>query len=181
MSKWFMSILVAFMIMSTSSVFAEDQQKFGPSDLISNDTVEGENSGDDYTFSVDLSEIKLAEGEVASIPLVLVPTNLDNNLIQPTLAFPGPGGILNLWAEGSKVRYKITMSIPATSFTGTMLITNLTSGLSSGRTSVSGFSGSVSYRALYNNRYSAQLTGSATFLGKVVSYTVPNYITWVSK
>ncbi|WP_249596882.1 hypothetical protein, partial [Peribacillus frigoritolerans] len=68
----------------------------------------------DYTFSVDLSEIKLAEGEVASIPLVLVPTNLDNNLIQPTLAFPGPGGILNLWAEGSKVRYKITMSIPCT-------------------------------------------------------------------
>lgn len=114
MSKWFMSILVAFMIMSASSVFAEDQQKFGSSDLVSNDTVEGENSGDDYTFSVDLSEIKLAEGEVASIPLVLVPTNLDNNLIQPTLAFPGPGGILNLWAEGSKVRYKITMSIPAT-------------------------------------------------------------------
>jgi hypothetical protein len=73
------------------------------------------------------------------------------------------------------------MSIPATGFTGTKLITNLTSGLSSGRTSVSGFSGSVSYKALYNNRYSAQLTGSATFLGKVVSYTVPNYITWVSK
>ncbi|MFE0503217.1 hypothetical protein ACWF7H_04160 [Peribacillus butanolivorans] len=158
MSKWFMSILVVFMIMATSSVFAEEQQNFGSSDLISNDTVEGENSGDDYSFSVDLSEIKLAEGEVATIPLVLVPANSSNNLIQPTIAFPGPGGVLNLWAEGSKVRYKITMSIPATGFTGTMLITNLTSGLSSGRTSVSGFSGAVSYKALYNNRYSAQLT-----------------------
>ncbi|MDW7617289.1 hypothetical protein SC499_22070 [Peribacillus simplex] len=88
MSKWFISILVVFMIMATSSVFAEEQQKFVSSDLVSNDTVEGENSGDDYTFSVDLSEIRLAEGEVASIPLVLVPTNLDNNLLQPTFLAP---------------------------------------------------------------------------------------------
>lgn len=166
MKKFIISLLTILMVMTISSTaLAKDIEKF--------------NGSNSFSTNLPIVEFELKEGEVVDIPLVLNPVN-KGNLIQPLVDFTGDAGVLSLSAVGNKVEYKISMSRPATSFTGTMSITNLTSGLSDGRTSVTTFSGSVPYSARYNNRYSATLTGTAFFFGDPVANVVPNYITWVS-
>jgi len=75
-----------------------------------------------------------------------------------------------LWVSKGTVYYSIKLDIPATSFTGLMHITDLTSG----------FSGSVPTSNISGHKYSASLSGIA-YLGPVpVAKTGNNYITWTN-
>jgi hypothetical protein len=121
--------------------------------------------------------IELKEGEKAQIPLTLIK---DNSAILPNENFIGDVGVLSLWVSKGTVYYSIKLDIPATSFTGLMHITDLTSGFGGGYTPVSGFSGSVPTSNISGHKYSASLSGIA-YLGPVpVAKTGNNYITWIN-
>lgn len=111
----------------------------------------------------------------------LIFTGQPEGEIRPLMDFPGNSGVLSLWDVGTQLHWKITMTLPATSVVGTLSITNLTSGLSSGRYPIDTFSGSVPYGAKFNNRYGASLYAQAYMLGKKVGESVPNYYTWIVK
>ncbi|ENY8941433.1 hypothetical protein ACHDL8_001041 [Clostridioides difficile] len=132
----------------------------------------------EYVVNVAGKEIKLKEGEEIVIPLV--DPNIDPNKISTREIFEGNTGKLSLTAGSKTVNYKITMFIPAARFSGAVNVTNVSHGGSSSSNRVTGFSGSVPYRALSGCRYSAIVTGAAYDLGgKVVARVVPNLITWV--
>lgn len=131
-----------------------------------------------YEITIDNTTIKLKEGEKAQVPLISI--NNSNADIHTAQTFIGDAGKLDIWPSDGKVKYVITMYIPATSFSGYMQTTDLTSGLSGGLSPVSGFSGSVATSNLSGHQYSASLTGTAYFLSAPVANVMPNYITWIN-
>ena len=131
-----------------------------------------------YEVTIGDTTIELKEGEKAEIPLTSI--NNSNSDIQPETTFPGDAGTLDLWPSAGRVYYSITMHIPASSFSGIMTVTDLTSGLSGGRTPVVSFNGSVPTSNLSGHQYSASLSGAAFFGAELVATVVPNYITWIN-
>ncbi len=127
--------------------------------------------------TIDLSNLK--DGEKVKVPLVSTKTTQPGT-IQPDTYFPGNIGYVCIWRSGNKVYYEVEVGIPATSFNGSINITDLSSGLSAGVDFVDEFSGSVRFSNYTGHRYSASIYGHA-YLGPVsVATTVPNWITWVS-
>jgi len=172
--NFFIGLLAVFMIMTVSSTAFAKEDKSGSKNSLNESFTPIQNP-----FLLNGGTVvEIQQGETVEIPLVFTKIQ-DKNAIQPLMDFYGDAGKLSLTAVGNKVEYKITMSEPATSFLGDLSITNLTSGLSSGRAAVGGFSGSIGYSAKFNNRYGASLTGTAYFLNIPVATTMPNYITWV--
>lgn len=131
-----------------------------------------------YQVTIGDQTINLKEGERASIPLAPIEDSNSNSGIQPSTVFTGDMGTLELWVSGGRVYYKIRLKVVATSFTGIMKVTDISSGLSGGLTPVSGFSGSVPTSNLSGHTYSASLTGIAYFGTKPVATCVPNNIYW---
>lgn len=125
-----------------------------------------------YELTIGNTKMTLKEGERAKIPLI----GVDNSEggVHTDQVFVGDKGTLELWAEAQHINYKVTMSIPATGFTGLMEVTDLTTGFSGGRDQVEGFSGYGYAANLKGHTYSASLNGTATLLGVVVAKTVPN-------
>jgi hypothetical protein len=76
------------------------------------------------------------------------------------------------------VNWSIALAIPATSFSGLLRITDISSGFNISNGAVSGFSGSVPYTASKGHMYSSSLNGAAFFLGITVAKTAYNYIIW---
>lgn len=126
-------------------------------------------------------EIFVAEGEKVSIPLVKSDPYLPIERLAVRETFWGDGGYLDLYNIGDRLHYEVKVNCPATSFGGFLSVMNHTTGMSSGRTWVTGFSGNIAYGAKNGHRFGANLDGSAYFLGKEVAKTVPNYFTWISR
>lgn len=131
-----------------------------------------------YEVKIGDTTLTLKEGEKAKVPLNTI-SDTDSG-IQPNVIFVGDAGTLDIWPGGGKVHYTITMTIPATSFSGRMSIMDLTYGLSGGNAPVTGFSGAVNHSNYYLHRYSASLDGTAYYLGNPVATVAPNYITWIN-
>lgn len=127
-----------------------------------------------YEVEVGNSLVEVKEGEKIELPLVEI--NNSNSEISTYENFPGNAGVLALWANKGKVYYRITMTRPATSFRGQMGIANLTDGSRGSYTSVSGFSGSVSYYRKKGHRYRASMDGTAYLYGSPVARVVSNGI-----
>lgn len=128
--------------------------------------------------NIDGKEFVIEKGESINIPLEYTEEykNLNSS---PLATFPGDAGVLTVTPGSSSIQYKIVMSIPAARFSGKMGITNITHGGISSPNPISGFSGSVPYRALSGCRYSAVVSGSAYSLAGVkVADTVPNITVW---
>lgn len=71
--------------------------------------------------------------------------------------------------------YYWTVKAPcAYSFVGSFSITDLSSGLSGGWASATGFSGSAPTSRLWNHRYSGTLTGTASNFWGPCAWTGPN-------
>jgi len=133
-----------------------------------------------YEVTIGNKTLTLKEGEKAEVPLTSINNSDSNSEIEPNAVFIGDAGTLDIWPYSGRVYYDITMNVSATSFSGMMRVTDLTSGLSGGTTPVTGFNGSVSTSNLSGHRYSASLTGEAYLLGLPVANVVPNWITWVN-
>lgn len=136
-----------------------------------------------YSLSIDGDVITFEEGEKVSIPLQLTDKGKEllaeaNGGIQPYESFTGDAGVLTVWGEGTRFYWYIAMTIPATSFSGTVSGTDLTTGFSSGYTPVSGFSGSCAVGHSTGHQYGASITGTAYLLTEPVAETVSNWIYW---
>lgn len=138
-----------------------------------------------YEVTIGDKTITLEEGQKAQIPLIPIDNDKDKGKgksgdVNADYTFVGDCGTLDLWASGGRVYYVIDMIWPATSFSGLMSVTDLTTGLSGGYTAVSGFSGSVATSNLSGHKYSASLSGQAFLFGVPVASVMPNYIYWTA-
>lgn len=132
----------------------------------------------EVVVSIDGEEFVADKGESISIPLEYSEEykKLNSSLFA---TFPGNSGVLTVTPGSSSIQYKIVMNVPAARFSGSMNVTNITHGGYTSRNTISGFSGSVSYRGLSGCRYSAVVSGSAYNLAGVkVADTVPNITVW---
>lgn len=90
----------------------------------------------------------------------------------------GDVGTLTVRGSGHYVYWTIVMTKPATSFSGTVSSTDITSGLSSGTATISGFSGKVYAARISGHTYTATLSGVA-YNGIIpVAKTGSNRVTW---
>lgn len=135
------------------------------------ESVQGDSTGSEYLLNVGGEEVSLSEGESATYTMVA--TTPDGE-IAPNATYPSNCGTLTVTASAGVYNYGINMTCPATDFVGHFGITDLTSGLSGGNPLVLGFSGSIPTSKLHGHRYSGTLTGTAGFLGAIVSVVVPN-------
>lgn len=136
-----------------------------------------------YMVNVDGQTISLTEGEVVSIPLELTDEGkqlLNNSDAQPYSSFAGNAGVLTIWGVGTRFYWSVSMSIPATSFAGTVTATDLTSGLSCGMTPVFGFHNSCVIGHSSGHIYYASISGVAYELTTPVAKTVSNWTYWRS-
>lgn len=131
-----------------------------------------------YEITINNTTIQLKEGEKAQVPLT--PINNSNSGIHTDAIFTGNAGTLNIWPSAGRVYYSLKMNISATSFSGFIQTTDLTSGFSGGLNPVSGFSDSVPTSNLSGHIYSASLTGKAYLNTVPVATCVPNYIVWTN-
>ncbi|WHE35066.1 hypothetical protein [Microbacterium sp. BDGP8] len=129
----------------------------------------------EYLLEVDGRAYTLREGETATFALHRVASPSAPGQMTPDAVYPGDAGTLTVTGSGGSFHYSIAMSIPATSFTGSFSVTDVSHGLSGGTTIVSGFSGSVPTSRLRGHRYSGVLTGTAFLVGVPVATVVPNY------
>ncbi|MHB1629549.1 MAG: hypothetical protein ACYCVB_14475 [Bacilli bacterium] len=162
------SIIGTLLVMSTvpATTFAQSSSK----------TTTGTNPTT-YEVTIGSQTVTLKAGQKAEEPLTTVNSSGGSG-IQSNVVFPGNKGTLSLWPQNGRVYYDVTLNVPATSFSGLMSVTDLTSGLSGGLTPVSGFSGNVPTSNLSGHTYGASLSGKAYLLGIPVASTVPNYIVW---
>jgi hypothetical protein len=127
-----------------------------------------------YEITVGETTRLVAEGEKVSFSMesLSIRTNADEEIIE------GDAGTLTVWGSGKYFYWEIDMSIPATSFSGYVSGTNLTTGASVAGGDVTGFSGSYAIASVVGNRYSASLSGTA-YLGPIaVAKTGYNSVTW---
>lgn len=132
-----------------------------------------------YEIAVNDELIILEEGEVAEFPMVLIENDLGIKPYASSDTQVGDAGVLKIWGSGNYLYWNILLIVPATGFSGYVTSTNLTTGQSSGRTLVGGFSGSCYCAKISGHTYSGHLDGTA-YLGTVaVAKTNFNTITWV--
>lgn len=128
-----------------------------------------------YQLDVNGQKVTLTEGATAVFPMHRVNSTAMPSLVSPNVVYPGDGaGTITVTASGGVYHWSVEMHIPATNFLGAFYITDLTSGFSGGRNAATSFSGSAPTSKLHLHRYSATLTGQASFLGVIVSTTGPN-------
>ena len=101
--------------------------------------------------------------------------------VSPFVSFPGNKGVVDLWIQNWNIHYNVKMYIPADKFSGFINVTDISSGLSMGMSSVSGFSGFRIGPRLIGHMYSASLSGTAYRFGVPVAKTVTNKIFWTYK
>lgn len=136
-----------------------------------------------YSLSIDGEVITFEEGEKVSIPLQLTDKGKEllaeaNGSIQSYQSVAGDAGVLTVWGTGTRFCWYISMTIPATSFSGTISGSDLTSGFSIGYAPVSGFSGSCVVGHSTGHMYGASITGTAYLLTEPVAKTASNWIRW---
>lgn len=138
-----------------------------------------------YALNIDGEVITFEEGEKVIIPLELTEEGKEiladsTGGVQPygAVSFPGDAGVLTVWGEGTRFYWSIAMAVPATSFTGFVSGTDLTTGFSSGTAAVSGFSGSCAVGHSSGHQYGATISGTAFLLTVPVAKTVSNWIYW---
>lgn len=135
-----------------------------------------------YILTVDGKEYTLDQNERIQIPLVPVNNESSPSLIQTKKQVHiGNRGVLTVWGKDNKFHWDIVMVVPTTSFTGHVRVTDLTSGLSSGRKTVHKFGGSVAANNYKNHRYNGYIEGTAYFAGVPVAKTNRNGVSWVNK
>ncbi len=130
----------------------------------------------EYELQVGDETVYLAEGESATFPLY--PVNPPPGEAGTFGTWRGNWGTLTTSGGGGRFYWSIEMKLPATYFSGTATVTNLTSGMSSGRANVSGFSGSTTYTLRSGHNYSGTLDGTAFLAGVPVASTMPNRTNW---
>lgn len=130
----------------------------------------------EYHLQVGDQVIILAEGEKATFPLA--PVDPETGEVDTQGTWTGDWGTLTTWGGGGRFHWEIAMSRPATNFAGNARITNITSGLSAGRTAVTGFAGSARYTALSGHIYSGSIDGTAYLAGVPVATTMFNSTQW---
>lgn len=153
-------MLIGFFSLGTTASAANASERFGAAE---------------YLLEVDGRAYTLREGETATFTLQRVASPSVPGQMTPDAVYPGDAGTLTVTGSGGSFHYSISMSIPATSFTGSFSVTDVSHGLSGGTTIVSGFSGSVPTSRLRGHRYSGALTGTAFLVGVPVATVVPNY------
>lgn len=155
--KFFSLVLVAILVLSfNTTTFAQ------------------EDSNNTYSVSIGNTVIELNEGSRVEVPM-------ESLLIQPfgaTDTVVGNGGTLTVWGSGHYVYWTIAMTIPATSFIGTISTTDITSGFSAGTTAITGFGGSIYAASTAGHIYTAVLDGIAYNGTTAVAHTLSNRITW---
>ncbi len=138
---------------------------------------------DSYQITVGGTVVTLKEGQKATFGMELdnpAPTSGTGitPLDGPKEPFPGDAGLLTVWGASGKYHYDIAMSIPATTFSGVVSITDLATGFSGGSHGVTAFTGSVATSNYKNHLYSGNIDGEAYLVGIPVAHTVPNYYVW---
>ncbi|MCS5487134.1 hypothetical protein NY588_08295 [Curtobacterium flaccumfaciens pv. beticola] len=128
-----------------------------------------------YELSVGGKTTTLSEGQTAVFPMLPVKTAGASGGVHTDVVYPGDGsGTVTVTASGGVYHYSIAMHVPATNFVGAFQITDLTSGLSGGRTLELVFAGDVPTSKLRGHRYSGTLSGEADFAGLPVATVGPN-------
>lgn len=133
-----------------------------------------------YQISVNNEALTLEEGEVAEIPLIMLNSNTEAG-ISPCASSDtvvGDAGVLKVWGSGHYLYWSIALTIPATSFSGSVSSTDISSGLSAGTTYVSGFTGQCYCARISGHTYAAHLDGIAYLGTTAVAKTLFNTITW---
>ena len=131
-------------------------------------------SSETYQIVVGDEVYEVEEGSCVEIPMV--------SLLPQTYASSdtvvGDAGTLTIWGSGHYVYWSIIMTIPATSFAGTIRVSDVTSGMSAGTTNVYTFSGNIYAARISGHLYSATLSGTAYDGTTAVAETISNRITW---
>lgn len=131
-------------------------------------------SSEIYQIVVGDEVIEIKEGSYVEIPLMSL-------LPQPYASSDtvvGDAGTLKIWGSGHYVYWNIVMTIPATSFVGTISVTDTWTGMSAGSTNVYTFSGSIYAARISGHQYTASLSGVAYNGTTAVAKTISNRITW---
>ena len=132
-------------------------------------------SSETYQIVVGDEVIEVKEGSCVEIPLKsLLPQPYDAS--SDTVV--GDAGTLKIWGSGHYVYWNIIMTIPATSFVGTISVTDIWTGLSAGSTNVYTFSGNIYAARISGHQYTASLSGVAYNGTTAVAQTISNRIRW---
>lgn len=124
--------------------------------------------------------VELKDGQHVKIPLIKESGSTNNSgVVQPNDIFYGDAGYVEIWVSGNHVNYSIVMYTPANRFLGSISITDLTSGLSSGTDWVTGFSEYGVFSKKSGHMYSAIFTGTA-FAGVIPVAYCDHTIIWIS-
>lgn len=164
-------LLLTLCLMCAASLpaFAAEQTKSAEPDQI---VILSENAG------TEDNPIIIEEGVKYRIPLLAEGESEAEPGIAPYEIFYGNGGYLDLWAEGTYVKYNIVTNQLSSRFDGYCNIVCHTTGFDEANTLVNSFSGQVWYNAVRGRQYRASLHGVAYWGTTVVAKTTSNSIFW---
>ena len=127
-----------------------------------------------YQIMIGDEVVEVEEGSYVEIPMesLMPQTRASSDTVV------GDAGTLTVWGSGHYVYWSIVMTVPATSFVGTVSVMDISSGLSAGSPAIAGFSGSVYAARISGHQYTATLDGIAYNGTTAVARTLSNRITW---
>jgi len=131
-----------------------------------------------YEITVGDKVVTLEEGEKVVLDMELIDSPYAVLSRASSQTINGSAGRLSVWGSGKYFYWSMLMWFPATHFTGTVSLMDLTSGLSGGSPKVSGFTGSCPTRGLSGHTYSGSLSGTAWVGTQAIARPCTNYITW---
>ncbi|KHK96059.1 hypothetical protein LK09_17095 [Microbacterium mangrovi] len=132
-------------------------------------------SSSQFQLDIGGQTVDISDGESVNVGMAALETShVPRMLISPNATYSGNCGYLTVSASAGVFHWSITMTCPATTFSGSFSIIDTNNGQSGGLVSTTRFSGSAPTSRLHGHRYLGTLSGQALLLGVPVAATMPN-------